>query len=307
MDFLKDLGISTTAEKIEAIKAQCPTVFENKSMIFNPLNDELIEDGFFTITNSNGFIHGKVSNENSVVQMTELIDIAYHVNLNHDLNLQFDKAKLNYYKEESIGELTIPLGVSSFRTRNGFEDKTNVWLFIKTGFGGVACSEVGIFTKRLVCTNGMEIRHGLSYFKCKHTERMNEKLKTFLGKTLPEFTETVQDLTTIAGKLDSKDVTDEDIEAFKKDFFSIKEGEKISTKKANMMELFNKAIDVEMFGIGQPSRKGTGVGQTAWGLLQAATNYTNHKHPRASAEFVATGTGGTLNAKAEKFVLELIK
>jgi hypothetical protein len=295
MEILKELGIETQHEKVDAIKASCPTVFENASMIFCPLTDELIEDGFFTISNSNGFIHGKVANKNSVIQMSELIDIAYNVNLNYDLNLQFAKAKLHYYNDESCGEITIPLGTSEFRTRNGFEDKTNIWLFIKTGFGGVSCSEVGIFTKRLVCTNGMEIRHGLSYFKCKHTEKMNEKLKTFLGKVLPDFTTSVQDFTGMSMKLDSKDITNEDIEAFRNDFFDIKKDEKISTKKANMMEAFNRGMAIEM---GR-------VGQTAWGLLQSATHYTNHGHPRASEEFVATGTGGTLNAKAEKFVLAL--
>lgn len=295
MEILKNLGIDTLEDKIEIIKSGCPEVFETKSMIFCPLTDKLIEDGFFTISNSNGFIHGKVSNENSVLQMTELIDIAYQVNLNTELNLEFHKAKLKYYKEESVAELTIPLGVSKFRTRNGFDDKTNIWLFIKTGFGGVSCSEVGIYTKRLVCTNGMEIRHGLSYFKCKHTERMNEKIKTFLGKVLPKFTTAVYDFTQMAKKLDSKDITKDDIEAFKRDFFSIKKGEEISTKKANMMKAFNEGMEIEM---GR-------VGQTAWGLLQSATHYTNHGHPRGGAEFIATGTGGTLNAKAEKFVLDL--
>lgn len=295
MDLLKELGIDTQFERIETIKAGCPTVFETKSMIFCPLTDKLIEDGFYTISNSNGFIHGKVSNANSVIQMAELIDIAYQVNLNYDLNLQFDKAKIEYFKEESVAEINIPLGQSGFRTRNGFEDKTNIWLFIKTGFGGVACSEVGIFTKRLVCTNGLEIRHGLSYFKTKHTEKMNEKLKVFLGKVLPEFTTSVQDFTAMSQRLDSRDITKEDIEAFRNDFFDIKKDEKISTKKENMMEAFNRGMAIEM---GR-------VGQTAWGLLQSATHYTNHGHPRASAEFVATGTGATLNAKAEKFVLAL--
>jgi len=295
MEILKELGIDSGIARIETLKAQCPEVYENKSMIFCPLTDNLIEDGFYTISNSNGFIHGKVSNGNSVLKMTELIDIAHQVNLDTDLNLNFAKASLNYFKDESVAELTIPLGSSKFRTRNGFADKTNIWLFIKTGFGGVSCSEVGIYTKRLVCTNGLEIRHGLNYFKTKHTEKMNVKVRTFLGKVLPEFTNSVQDFTDMAVKLDSKDITDEQIEAFKRDFFVYKEGDEISTKKQNMMDAFNEGMEIEM---GR-------VGQTAWGLLQSATHYTNHGHPRAGAEFIATGSGGTLNAKAEKFVLAL--
>tara|TARA_R110000796_G_scaffold58413_8_gene135006 strand:- start:9852 stop:10754 length:903 start_codon:yes stop_codon:yes gene_type:complete len=298
MEFLKELGIDTTAERIENIKLGCPDVYENESMIFCPLTDNLIEDGFFTISNSNGFIHGKVSNKNSVVAMTTLIDIAYQVNLDTKLNLNFANAKLEYFKAESVAELTIPLGKSEFRTRNGFNDMTEVFLFIKTGFGGVACSEVGIYTKRFICTNGLEIRHGLSYFKCKHTEKMNEKLKVFFGEILPQFTNSVHDFTQLAKKFDSKDITAEQIENFKQKFFNYKKGDEIGLRKGKQLKAFNKGMKVEM----------DRVGQTVWGLLQSATHYTNHGHEFAkNKDFIVTGTGATLNATAEKYVLNLVK
>jgi len=297
-DTLKDLGIVTEGQTVETLQAKCYEVYESPSMIFNPISNdkELMEDGFFTVTNSNGKIHGKVATKNSLLPLQDLIEIAYEVNLESELNLQFDRASIEYFSDQSIAELRIPLGVSRFRTRNGFNDKTDLFLFIKTGFGGNRCTEVGVYTYRFTCSNGMEIRHGLSYVKCKHTERMNEKIKVFLTEVLPNFTSSVKDFTKMAKKFDSKDITDEQVEAFRMKFFNYKKDEELSTKKSNMLAEFNISMKKEM----------DKVGQTVWGLLQSATNFTNHRHYSNSDDFCITGTGATLNATAEKHCLELV-
>jgi hypothetical protein len=300
MNVLKNLGISSGIEALASLKAKCIEVFETASTFFNPIADAdgnhlLIEDGFQTISNANGNIHGKVSNKGSVLQMADLIDIAYDVSLSEGLGLRFDQADLKYFKNESVCTLNIPLGTSSFRTANGFNDETKIELFIKTGFGGVACSEVGIYTYRLVCSNGMEVRHGLNYFKAKHTEKMNELTKTFLYKSLPQMMNSVSDFTKNAQAMDKAEITKKQIESFRQSIFNYKADDVISTKKANMIEAFNSSLAIEQ------SRAGV----TAWTLLQGATNYTNHAHYNASEEFIITGSGATLNAKAEKLCLAL--
>ena len=194
-DILKNLGIETEAEKVDALKAKVFEVFETPSMIFSPITNELIEDGFYTVSNSNGKIHGKVSSKDSLLPLDELIDIAYNVNLDEGLNLQFDRATLHYFKDESIAEMRIPLGKSIFKTLNGFTDESDVFLFIKTGFGGVCRTEVGIYTYRWACSNGLVVRHGLQYFQAKHTEKMNEKVKYFLSQVLPKMTSGVHEYT----------------------------------------------------------------------------------------------------------------
>lgn len=306
MKVLQDLGISTStiSQAIDKLKAQVFQVFETPSMIFDPLaknpkKAKLIEDGFQTVSNSNGNIHGKVSKSGSVLQMTDLIDIAADVATTEGLDLNFDEAELDYFKDESVCTLKIPLGVSAFKTSNGFADGTKVFLFIKTGFGGVACSEVGIYTHRFVCSNGMEIRHGLNYFKAKHTEKMNELAKTFLYKSLPQMMSSVQDFTKMAKKMDRTEITAKQIEEFRMSMFGYtaqdKADEKISTKKAGMIEAFNLGLVEEQ----------NRAGITAWTLLQGATNYTNHRHYNASEEFIVTGSGNTFNAKAEKLCLAI--
>jgi hypothetical protein len=300
MDVLKNLGITSAIESVQALKEQCIEVFETTSMIFNPIADErgnfnLIEDGYHTVSNANGNIHGKVSKSGSVLQMTDLIDIAYDVSLSEGLNLDFKKANLNYFKDESICTLNIPLGTSKFITANGFQDETKIELFIKTGFGGTACSEVGIYSHRFVCSNGMEVRHGLNYFKAKHTEKMNELAKTFLYKSLPLMMNSVDNFTQNAEKMDRALITNEQIEAFRQSMFNYKKDDEIKTKKQNMIDAFNNSLAIEQ------SR----AGQTAWTLLQGATNYTNHAHYNSSEEFIITGSGATFNAKAEAHCLAL--
>ena len=295
MSILKKLGINTISETIGSLKAKVIEVFETASTYFCPLTDILKEDGFYTISNANGKVHGKVSNPNSVLAMDELIDIAYDVSIKEGLNLNFEDAELNYYRDESICTLNIPLGVSAFKTRNGFNDGSKLFLFIKTGFGGITSSEIGIFSYRFVCSNGQESRHGLNYFKAKHTEKMNEKAMTFLSECLPQMMNSVADFTKNAKKMDKADITKEQIEDFRQKMFNYKKDDEISTKKAGMIEAFNIGLKEE--------QKRAGV--TAWTLLQGATNYTNHRHYNASNEFVVTGSGATFNAKAEKLCLEL--
>jgi len=306
MDVLKELGIttSTTSQAVETLKKQVFETFETPSMIFNPISDEkgahlLIEDGFQTVSNSNGNIHGKVSKSGSVLQMTDLIDIAYDVSITQGLDLNFNEAELDYFKDESVCTLKIPLGVSAFKTANGFADGTKVSLFIKTGFGGTACSEVGIYTHRFVCSNGMEVRHGLNYFKAKHTEKMNELAKVFLYKSLPLMMSSVNDFTKLAKKMDRTEITAKQIEEFRMSMFGYtkadKKAGKISTKKAGMIAEFN-------LGLKEEQKR---AGKTLWTLLQGATNYTNHRHYNAGEEFIVTGAGNTFNAKAEKLCLAL--
>jgi hypothetical protein len=300
MNILKDLGIESALSVVDSLKKQCIRVYENASMIFDPLvgeNDDpkLIEDGFYTVSNANGNIHGKVSNPNSVLQMDELIDIAHDVSNEYGLNLNFDDANLEYFKDESVCTINIPLGVSAFRTQNGFADGTKLDLFIKTGFGGVSCIEIGIFTYRFVCSNGLVMRNGLNYFKTKHTEKMNELAKVFLSKHLPTMLDSVNEFTGVAKKLDKTEITDEQIEAFRQSIFNYKKDDELSTKKINMIEAFNLGLTKEM----------NRTGATAWSLLQGATHYTNHNHYNASKEFVSVGSGATFNEKAEKYVLAM--
>jgi hypothetical protein len=297
---LESLGIVSTESLADKLRNECIEVFESPSYIFDPktLEDaepQIIEDGFYTVSNANGNIHGKVSNKGSVLQMKDLVNIAYDVNIENGLNLDFKNAELDYFKDESICTLKIPLGISRFETANGFKDETEAFLFIKNGFGGNACNEVGIFTHRFVCDNGMEVRHGLNYFKSKHTEKMNELTKVFLSQTLPKMMDSVHDLKATSQKLDKATISKEDIEAFKQSMFGYKKGDELSTKKKNMVDAYNLSLKEET----------ERTGLTAWSLLQSATNYTNHKHFNASKEFIVTGSGATFNAKAEKMCLEM--
>jgi len=300
MDFLQNLGIETSSTSIDKLKKECLEVFETPSLIQSPMSGQLIEDGFHTILNENGNVHGKVSNKGSVLQNAELIDIAYQIDLDHDLGLNFKKANINYFKDESVSTLNIPLDVVSFKTKAGFDDVTEVSLFIKNGFGGNSCTEIGVYSHRFVCANGMEIRHGLNFFKSKHTELMNSKAKTFLHSKLPTMINSAVGFKQNALRFDAKAITKEDILNFEKSFFNYKDVQGISTKKKNQIDAFKISLNEEL----------TRVGYTVWGLLQSATNYTNNTHYQANKEnkeFVVVGSGAKLNEHAEKYCLDLVK
>jgi len=295
---LSEFGIGTTANAVNDLKAKALEVFETPSTIFCPVTNKLVEDGYYTISNQNQKIHGKVSNKGSVLQVSELLDIAYNVSIDNELDLNFGKAQLDYFKDESVATINIPMGVSSFKNAAGTQDDTEVFMFIKTGFGGVACSEIGVYTHRFICSNGMEIRKGLSFFKAKHTERMNELAKVFLSENIPQMMNAKNDFTQLAERLDRTEITTQKIEAFRQKMFDYKKVDDLSTKKANQIKAFNDALEVEM----------TRGGKTAWALLQGATNYTNHGHYKASKgkDFIIAGAGATFNEKAERYILSSI-
>ncbi len=296
MNVLSNLGITAPNKNgYESIKEQCINVYETPSMIQSPLSGELIEDGFYTISNANGEIHGKVSKPNSVLQMSDLVDLAYNVDFEQDLGLDFSKAKLDYFKNESVCTLNIPLGVTQFTNNAGKKDETEIFMFIKNGFGGNNCIEIGVYSYRFVCSNGMEVRKGLNYFKCKHTENMNNKAMFFLGKVIPNMLNSTNKFTDLAKKLDNKLINDKDVQTFKEKMFGYKTGEEIHKIKQNQIDTFMTSFNTEI----------NRTGLTAWGLLQSATNYTNNNHYNASKEFVITGAGAKFNAEAEKYALDL--
>lgn len=295
-EILKTNGISSVHSDVAHLVDKVHDVYERPSKIWCPVSGYLINDGFYTISNSNGNIHGKVNNEGCVLSMKDLILLAYDISISEKLDLDFSKAELNYFKDESICTLRIPLGVSTFRNHVGIQDSTKLFLFIKTGFGGVSITEVGIFSHRFICSNGMEIRKGLNYFKAKHTAKMNQLVKVFLTNSLPKMINSVTDFTQNAVKFDKRLITNADVKEFRNSIFNIKDEANIAPITKKYLDAFNTSLAIEQ------SRGG----RTAWSLLQAVTHYTNHTHPSASKDFHVVGKGSKINETAEKFCLDLL-
>lgn len=192
-----------------------------------------------------------------------------------------------------------PLGVIKFKNLQGIEDESIVRLNLQTGFDGKTKTSMYLTTYRLICSNGMKAtftEHACSFKntsgnagksvsliadiqrQLRHSESL-EEMYLHLNKVKVNKTQTKD----YVGKVLGYDLTEYD------DF---------STRKQNIVENVLESIDTEF----------ARTGQTAYGLLQGVTHYTNHKASGfENPDYIYLGRGAEVNDKAVKFALELAK
>ncbi len=213
-------------------------------------------------------------------------------------NIDLDLSKLEYNERNNskVIEFKIPTGVFSINNSRGKEDTTELIISLSTGFGGAQRTEVGLYSKRFICSNGMRIIHSETELKVKHTNLMNVKALDYcneLYKTLGKVQETKEMWTA----MHSKQVSTAAVEKFALSLAEIKANEeKLSTRKSNILDKINEGIAIEF------ARTGTNV----YGLLQGATYYTNHLASGASEDYVISQKGRITNELAQKLCIALI-
>jgi len=215
-------------------------------------------------------------------------------------SLDLDLSKLRYSesKNGAVIDFKVPTDVITFRNRLGMNEEIPTFLNLSTGFGGKQRTEIGLYTKRLVCSNGLRIIESEVELKVKHTANMNHKALVFCDE-LYKVVAKVQETKKFWQAADSVEVTSNMVESFARKIAGIKEREKfadLSTRKKNIFENVNEAIAIEF------ARTGT----TAYGLLQGATYYTNHLASGSGDEYVEHASGRKTNDLAQKLVADLI-
>lgn len=252
--------------------------------------------------NGIGTIHlGTVGKQYMSLQPQEFFDAV--VDNVRDAGMDFDLSKLQYntYKNSSIIEFRLPTNIISFKNAAGRQDDTEMFLNFWTGFGGNARTEIGLYSHRLICTNGLKIINADIDLKVKHTERMNAKALAFT-KELITVASQVQATSQVWEEMNNTKINAATKETFVRALAKMKKDETyadMSKKKQKVYDTIQEAMAVE-FGK---------TGATVWGLLNGATYYTNHLAANAGdAEYVlmSASTGAKDNELAQKLALELI-
>lgn len=131
-----------------------------------------------------------------------------------------------------------------------------------------------------------------------HYSTMQKKLES-LTNNLRYTIEKDQEQIEIFRKLHGTKITKADVEKMKSLVFNIPiNPEEISTRKENLVKKFDTCLDAEF----------AAHGETAWGLFNAVTRYTNHhirdyKSSQAKLTNVMIGTGAKINSMAYSFLL----
>jgi hypothetical protein len=294
---LENLG--NEFENIEKIKSQLfevidlkvPAPKHNDGIEFDDPKTQLI------YTNDGRYLGTTGEQYQSIQPITFLNSIVNSVDA---CSLYLDLGKLNYSesKNGAVIDFKVPTDVITFRNRLGNEEEIPTFINLSTGFGGKQRTEIGLYTKRLICSNGLRIIESEVELKAKHTANMNHKALIFCDE-LYKVVAKVQDTKQFWQAADNVEVNSNMVESFARKIAGIKEREKfadLSSRKKNIFEDVNEAIAIEF------ARTGT----TAYGLLQGATYYTNHLASGSGAEYVEYASGRKTNDLAQKLVADLI-
>ena len=218
-----------------------------------------------------------------------------------DSGMEFDLSKLQYNvrKDSRIIEFRLPTNIVSFKNNVGKQDETKMFLNFWTGFGGHARTEIGLYSHRLICENGMRIINSDIDLKVKHTARMNTKALSFT-KAIIEVASKVNSSEQMWKEMNNTEVDVATAEEFVRKLAKIKEDQTyadLHVKKKTVYDGIQEAIQTEF------SRTGT----TVYGLLSGATYYTNHIATTAKdSESILLASGAKYNEQAQKLALELI-
>lgn len=214
---------------------------------------------------------------------------------------KLDLSKLEYI-ESANGryiQFRLPVKTVAFKNVKGKEDIVDLFLSFNTGFGGYGRTELGLFSKRLICSNGMRIIEAETELKAKHTPRMNQKSLLYCEE-LVNTVNKVEETTKVWTAMNTKQVNESMIVNFTKKLADIKTSDKISeqsVRKQNIYNLMRDAIAAEF----------NDTGATVWGLLNGATRYTNHyASGHENSEYILYATGAKTNELAQHLALEML-
>lgn len=245
----------------------------------------------------------------------------------HEYGAELDLSTLefNEYCGGSKIEFKIKMFPLSFKNNKGLQDITNMWLTFTTSYDGSKSNVIGLYTERLVCTNGMVRSKLEGTLKGRNTTNGKAKILSY-SEEVAQIVNSANDFKKQLEALDKVKPTKKQIETFKLQLLGYnketlkeldkklaeeqakaeaKAGGKLRAKnndaKYKILADVEKAIDLEF----------ERTGATAFGLLQGITYYTNHianasSKKYDSAEYIRFFTGAKTNDKAQDLVLEML-
>lgn len=224
------------------------------------------------------------------------------VNTVHECGANLDLNTLEF-KEFNGGrqiEFSIKLEPLAFTNKAGKYDETQNRLTFSTSYDGSKSNTISLYTFRQICTNGMMGWGMDSALKGKNTIGGKSKILLYCSEVVKIITETQDFNARMLGlneiKIDAKKIEQfkKDLLGYNKETLSQKDGN--ITKASNILDRINESIELEF------SR----TGETAYGLLQGITHYTNHVANTSTTisdeEFIRYHNGAKLNALAQKLV-----
>ena len=239
-----------------------------------------------------------------------------------DLNL--DTLQFNTYCGGSKIEFTIETKPLKFKNAKSVMDETNIMLSFTTSYDGSKSNRYALFTKRVVCENGMTVKEFQGELKGRNTQGGKTKILSY-AKEIAEIINGADKFKEKMIALDKIKISRSQVSAFTKSLLGFNAetlAEKIETLEEqgkteaqieqavklqqSMLENLETAIALEF----------NRTGETAFGLLQGVTYYTNHianetkhianKGEISNDEYIRFYQGAKTNDKAQDLIFALL-
>lgn len=279
------------------------------SMVFNQYLDQFengaqigTPDSQVVYTTEGRFL-GTVGSVYESIQPSDFLDSV--VESIETCGMEFDLSRLKYkcFSDGKIIGFRQPSDMVVFRNRAGNYEEIELFLNFETGFAGKARTEIGLYSHRFVCSNGMRIIDAEQMLRVKHTKNMNAKALAWCDELIHVASQQKQ-VSRVWQQMDAISVSDAQIEAFARKLTKVdltadltSENCEVSTRKKNILASLKEGIDTEMVR----------TGKSVFGLLQGATYFTNHLASGASEEYVNVQQGAKTNELAQRLAMELVE
>lgn len=262
------------------------------------------KDAFGHYKSNGGQCIGKVGKDSTAMQPKEFFDNILSTVHEFGADLDLNTLKFREWCGSSKIEFSIKMHPISFKNNKGLDDITNMEVTFSTSYDGSKSNVISLYTERLVCTNGMVANKLQGALKGRNTIGGKAKILSYAS----ELAQIINGANEFKEKMEALDkiiLTKAQIEKFKKDLFgyntnSLLTSEKPETKKYNILEKVEQSIQLEF----------ERTGETAFGLLQGITHYTNHvannSKKATNEEYIRFGTGFKTNTKAQELVFAFL-
>jgi hypothetical protein len=255
------------------------------------------KESFGTYKSNGGEALGVVGKNNLPMQPKEFMDNIIATVHEFGADLDLETLTFREYCEGSKIEFSIRMKPFTFINAKKVVEETNLEV-------------ISLYTERVVCTNGMVASKLQGTLKGRNTLGGKTKILSY-AKELAEIINGANSFKEKMEALDKIKVTKQQIEAFKKSLLgynaaSLAESDKNESKREGILESVEKAIEIEF----------ARTGQTAFGLLQGITYYTNHfansgtkntKKVITDAEYIRFNQGFKTNEKAQELLFALVE
>jgi hypothetical protein len=248
------------------------------------------------------------------MQQQEFLDNILATIHERGADLDINTLQFKIYCGGSKIEFSVKMFPLSFKNNKGIDDITNMELIFSTSYDGSKSNRISLYTERLVCLNGATALKLEGELKGRNTQGGKTKILSY-AKEVADIVNGATEFKEKLIALDKIKLSKKQIEAFKQSLFgfnaeslkqeiknaeTLKQNAPNQSRKLAILNLIDKSIALEF----------NRTGETAFGLLQGVTHYTNHvantSKSISNAEYIRFYQGAKTNDKAQEILFALI-